>query len=477
MRPQSICVALAIVLVCPFALAQWVQTNRLNDRQVLQYPLMGMNVFQETPREFLGLPVQHRMQADFIHRVGSLRAELMQLPFPDERSIPSGIQSQIYVIDTAIVRSTEDTTRHLYSFNTKSTRTSDVTQKLKDGLWVDTLRHINTYDASNNMLSDSYEYCASGQWMGRYRFTYTYDANLKELTFLYEQLYEVWSNGQWVGQGRITDIYDANGNLLTNVTEQWSNGQWVSDSRTTSTYDANGKELTSLNEVWSNGQWVGVSRTTYTYDANGKRLTLLDEQWSNGQWVGQYRFTYTYDANGKELTSLYDKWSNGQWVSDSRTTSTYDAQGNLTLLWHFSWHNSSWTPTDFGHASEASVFDGAGNHYDFSDGYNITLISRLIVAGVASQIVSVPASYSLAQNYPNPFNPSTTIRYHLPNLSHVTLAVFNTLGQQVAVLQNGEQEVGYHEVKFDGTALASGVYFYRLHARDFVATKQLLLLK
>jgi hypothetical protein len=232
-----------------------------------------------------------------------------------------------------------------------------------------------------------------------------------------------------------------------------------------------------LYEQWSNGQWVGQYRFTYTYDANGKELTFLYEQWSNGQWVGQYRFTYTYDANGKELTSLYDKWSNGQWVSDSRTTSTYDAQGNLTLLWHFSWHNSSWTPTDFGHASEASVFDGAGNHYDFSDGYNITLISRLIVAGVASQIVSVPASYSLAQNYPNPFNPSTTIRYHLPNLSHVTLAVFNTLGQQVATLVQAQQEAGYHEVKFDGTALASGVYFYRLHARDFVATKQLLLLK
>jgi hypothetical protein len=309
--------------------------------------------------------------------------------------------------------------------------------------------------------------------VGQGRITDIYDANGNLLTNVTEQ----WSNGQWVSDSRTKSTYDANGYFLTNVTEQWSNGQWVGQYRLTDTHDANGKELTSLNEVWSNGQWVGVSRTTYTYDANGKRLTLLDEQWSNGQWVGQYRFTYTYDANGKELTSLYDKWSNGQWVSDSRTTSTYDAQGNLTLLWHFSWHNSSWTPTDFGHASEASVFDGAGNHYDFSDGYNITLISRLIVAGVASQIVSVPASYSLAQNYPNPFNPSTTIRYHLPNLSHVTLAVFNTLGQQVATLVQAQQEAGYHEVKFDGTALASGVYFYRLQAGDFVATKQLLLLK
>jgi hypothetical protein len=57
------------------------------------------------------------------------------------------------------------------------------------------------------------------------------------------------------------------------------------------------------------------------------------------------------------------------------------------------------------------------------------------------------------------------------------LSVFNTLGQQVALLQNGEQEAGYHEVRFNGSGLSSGVYFYRIRAGDFVATKRLLLLR
>jgi hypothetical protein len=57
------------------------------------------------------------------------------------------------------------------------------------------------------------------------------------------------------------------------------------------------------------------------------------------------------------------------------------------------------------------------------------------------------------------------------------LTVFNTLGQQVATLVNAEMEAGYHEVKFDGSRLASGVYFYRLQAGTYVETKKLLLLR
>ncbi len=87
----------------------------------------------------------------------------------------------------------------------------------------------------------------------------------------------------------------------------------------------------------------------------------------------------------------------------------------------------------------------------------------------------IPATCRLEQNYPNPFNPSTTIRYGLPNRSRVILAVFNTLGQRVALLQNGEQEAGYHEAKFDANGLSSGVYFYRLSAGEFMQTKKLLL--
>jgi hypothetical protein len=99
------------------------------------------------------------------------------------------------------------------------------------------------------------------------------------------------------------------------------------------------------------------------------------------------------------------------------------------------------------------------------------------ISSAPGYVTSTPYRFSLEQNFPNPFNPSTTIRYGLPSRSHVTLTVFNTLGQQVAKVVQGEQEAGFHEVQFDASGLASGVYLYRLTAGSYVETRKLLLVR
>jgi photosystem II stability/assembly factor-like uncharacterized protein len=105
---------------------------------------------------------------------------------------------------------------------------------------------------------------------------------------------------------------------------------------------------------------------------------------------------------------------------------------------------------------------------------NPAYMERSLGIGMHSEL---PTRFALEQNYPNPFNPSTTIRYGLPQRSQVTLAVFNMLGQLVTSLVSGEVEAGNHEVQFDASGLASGVYFYRIQAGTFTHTKKLCVIK
>lgn len=96
------------------------------------------------------------------------------------------------------------------------------------------------------------------------------------------------------------------------------------------------------------------------------------------------------------------------------------------------------------------------------------------VHGKAPQTVY---QFRLEQNYPNPFNPTTTVSFELPAKGQATLMVYDVLGREVARLVEGEKGPGKYEVKFDGSNLPSGIYFYRLQAGNYSETKKLLLLK
>ena len=119
-------------------------------------------------------------------------------------------------------------------------------------------------------------------------------------------------------------------------------------------------------------------------------------------------------------------------------------------------------------------FNGNGNIDTIASPRSLGIVT--FIGGFSSES-RIPTGYPVSQNFPNPFNPTTTIRYGLPKRSSVMLTVFNTLGQKITTLVNETQEAGYQEVKFDGTNLASGVYFYRIQAGSFVQTKKFVLLR
>ena len=88
-----------------------------------------------------------------------------------------------------------------------------------------------------------------------------------------------------------------------------------------------------------------------------------------------------------------------------------------------------------------------------------------------------PVTFNLKQNYPNPFNPTTNINYSVPEAGNVRLSVYNTVGEEIAVLVNGYSEAGRFNVTFDASNLPSGVYLYKLQSANIVQTKKMMLLK
>ncbi len=190
-----------------------------------------------------------------------------------------------------------------------------------------------------------------------------------------------------------------------------------------------------------------------------------------------------------ETLEVNDGWNIIGSISDPIAVSSIISDPPGIVTSSFFGYNDSYVISD-------TIYPGRGYWIKINQSGKLILSSNTSVASTAnikilptsempppppsnenSGVNYLPKVFSLAQNYPNPFNPLTSIRYGVPEKSHVTMSVYNTLGQCVVLLVDEKQEAGYHEVTFDGSGLTSGVYFYRLQAGDFVQTKKLLLMK
>ena len=144
---------------------------------------------------------------------------------------------------------------------------------------------------------------------------------------------------------------------------------------------------------------------------------------------------------------------------------------------------------------------GGGNWQDFNDGLpdvvqgmDLNIVNDVIrvmthgngaferkllstIVNVSENKPHLTSNYKLEQNYPNPFNPTTTIEYQIPEFSHVTVKVYDILGNDIVTLVNEEKPAGKYRLNFNGTELSSGIYFYRINAGNSSITKKMLLIK
>lgn len=172
-----------------------------------------------------------------------------------------------------------------------------------------------------------------------------------------------------------------------------------------------------------------------------------------------------FALNGDKLFAAID-FGNEHWIFES---------SNFGETWDFKWHEFSWLYDMIVYDEKlwAARLDGLW-FYDLSGS-----------TGVGDPSTNIPLDFLLSQNYPNPFNPITTIKFTVPSvvnekfLSTTTkLVVYDVLGQEVTILINEELHPGEYEVKFDGSNLPSGTYFYRIEVgQEYSAINKMLLLK
>ena len=238
---------------------------------------------------------------------------------------------------------------------------------------------------------------------------------------------------------------------------------WLATGTTTS-FDTGGDTIIAKIEVPDDTVFAGV--------------TLASDSTMN--WVTTpYDYLETTSGGNGTVLAREASSSNVLFVRWDPWVEFYNGAGDMPAGYRTLIGNGN----DHANASSGDPF----NYYNFTDVSKMVYlneVARMATLGKVEEPVSVsegsstiPIVYALEQNYPNPFNPTTTIKFSLPKNSNVNLSVYDILGRFVTKLVDGDLKAGHHEVQFNASNLASGVYFYRIEAGNFVKVKKLMLLK
>jgi hypothetical protein len=217
----------------------------------------------------------------------------------------------------------------------------------------------------------------------------------------------------------------------------------------------------------------GTMQTTSVYSTvlptdNNAVLLVKTRDSRNGNEIGVWNESGILVGSGmvQNRIAVITLWG-AHSLPDTKTSGALPGEQLRLTLWSDELRKES-------DLSIVSIYDVTADNYI---GNELSYLPDAVWLTEIEIAAEIPVAFALYQNYPNPFNPSTTIQYAVSEQVHVVLDVYNILGQKIKTLVNDEHTAGTYEIVFDGTALSSGIYVYRMHAGDFVETRRFLLLK
>ena len=289
-----------------------------------------------------------------------------------------------------------------------------------------------------------------------------------------------WNGSSWSGMATGLPAYAET--IEAYGTDIYFGGSFTTAGNVNAAYIAkwNGSDWTSLGSGTD-----GVVRALAVQSSTGSMIYGGDFLVSNGNIFTQRiaKFTDSDNPLPVELTSFSGSFINGvvrlNWQTATEVDNygfeieRKDASSGWQKIGFVEGHGISNSPKYYS-LSDNSVTKGTAYSYRLIqiDGDGSFTYSHII--NISTGVVS---DYTLEQNFPNPFNPETVILFALPTPGEITLEVFNTQGEKVAVLTDGYHEAGVHSVRFKAEGLASGVYFYTLFSDKTQITKKLTILR
>ena len=336
-----------------------------------------------------------------------------------------------------------------------------------------------------------------------------YDGNM----LLVERRNYLWNaeEGAFVNVGREENTYNAQALLVRRLVFGGTTGVLFQTQDLTYEYDDRDRQIFSetLNLDMNGRISSGTQRVTHYQgdDWLGYRLYTWNADTEEWMETGFYNATRLIGERVNQVSSgSYSSWSG--WNSSRTVTSFEDkpiifndgpieiAEGDTVRFTIFSIDTNFDTPDlTIGDLPPGATFDPVTHEFewvvpdDLSRTMTVRAVSRkgefeteVVFMGAdyltsVNEQVNIPEKIALRQNYPNPFNPSTVIGFELPSTGMTRLEVFDVLGRRVAVLIDGRMDPGVHNIAFDASHLASGVYLYRLTHAQQTETRQMMLLR
>ncbi len=244
-------------------------------------------------------------------------------------------------------------------------------------------------------------------------------------------------------------------------------------------------------QILGNDIWFGTGQNTVWHSTNlGLNWTSATVTGITGQVTGiQFNTASVGIVGGATMSKTTD--GGATWAllpaSGTGTISGIEGSGNDywyvrgTTIYRSTDLGTTWTLSHTHTAAQNDISlapDGAGCMTGWSCGATGTIAKMTgVPVAVNDPTSNIPTAYKLEQNYPNPFNPTTNITFALPIAGNVELKVYDILGKEVASIVSGNLNAGTHIVPFDASALASGIYIYKINTGSFTDSKKMVLIK